>query len=488
MLLDVTFAIDAKDILYQQSVSCTIGLSSAAPKPLAVPPLTTANRLLAVRVVDIRTGLPTLHRELPPGGTPPTPPATVQLAPGKKAAGTFLLQDLVPELAPGKYELSVIATYDGTKTAESTPVVLEVKSTVPVNPSLVACDGGVSGVVYAAWVNTLPEPPQVVRSVLDVLPGGTGSSVLPVATPLLRVAPVISAPPHGEVVHAHFVGWLEGDAFWFVHADADGVVLKPAKLGGVPLNAEIVEPLHHDADAESPTGAALLVTESERGNSFGLQRIELSSRKAVLKERVELPGSRPLWIRSVAKPEQPKSVLYVIAVERNLQLCRVTWPGEPGGPPQARKLHEWAGTFAAAHAVPRDDGVAGACLSWVAREDGEHLVLEPWRITDKGEFVRDEEAPAADVGWANGEIRRALVRIDGDGDPVCLLQDGTALWHIRDADGLRPVGGRHARTTSSVDLAFLVGESTPVIVVGTLGRGLEMIMSDGSGLPPRRAP
>lgn len=490
MVLDITFRIEKTDLLYQQDTYCRISFTNTGAKPIQVPPPLAESLNVAARITEAKTGIEVVHRKSLPAGTLLLPPEFNQLQPGKRVEERSLLRELLPLPFPGEYEISVLADYDETKQAESNPVPITVHPTTARNLCLVPVNGAVASVLYAAWVNMLSEPPQIVRSTLDVMSGGQAYAATPAAPANIRARPVICSPASGKVLHSHWIAWMDGRQFNYTHLSTESGALKTRKLD-VGSGAEIVEPLYSDVPSEPlvrPAGAALTVVESPEGDFFRLQKIGITEKRATLAEYLDLPGERPLWMRSLVRPTGPKLVTYVQTAANAVRLHMVPWPGETGGQAGAKKLSEWAGTFVAATTAMQDGNIYGACLLWLGQATNASLEVIPWQIDNNGQFKLDKPQPESGFGWTRGEIAKALVRLNCHGKPVVLLQDSSAKWYFHDGFELSPVGGNYAKTKLPIDVAFLGGRTVPVLIVGGQGQGLQMVMPDGSPLPPEYTP
>lgn len=513
MLLIIDFNIEKPQVLYQESPICAVAFSNAGPATVRVPRPVGGSLLLSTRVVEVKTGVETLHRKTAPAGAPPRRPVLVALEPGKRLQGRFSLRELMPLPPPGKYEISVLCDYNNAADhAESRPVALTVEPTTARNLSLVSAQGGAAAVLYGAWMNVVSDPPDIVRSCFDVIGGGGVSETVSIAKGTVHTRPILSVPPNGESEDSHWIAWLDERNLHATHYDPR---LGPSKIQKLDLGlsgAELVEPLFSDVTEDSsvrPPGAALVFMPSP-GNTFRLTTVELTDKKFSAAGHVDLPGKHPAWIQTLTRGNRSRALLYLQQAEKAVEFSYLPWPsrGVPAAS-AAKSLFKWQGQFVGAGATLNDqDQILGATLMWQGEGSGATLQLFGWKVDPKGTFSLaapeeepesepdDDEVPAAPsrpeprrVIW-NGQapIERCLIRLNERGQIAALLLDAAGRWQVFDGAETKPVPAVFSMSKLPLDLGFLGAGPQPVLIAAELGGGFRILQLDGRPLPPKPQP
>lgn len=486
MALDVKLTVEKTEFLFQESPRCLLTLANNGREAVKIANPVTSLTMPVLKLMDIRTGEETLFQKKPSEWE--TDPQE-NLPPGKSLERGFMLLDEIKIAAPGPYQLSVLYEYDSGKRTESAPVKLNVLPATPKNLQLVNNGpGGSIAVVFGAWVNLAADPPQIVRTQFDALPGGGIRASHTITKAEVNSRPVLSAPPNRSAIKSHWVGWLEENFLRFAHFD-ENLGASPAGKFELPkMDLEIVAPLSSDPATDTrvrPNGAALIWMGDADGTRSGLQVVELTPNKASAGGTVNLPGSRPRWMASFERSNGMKIALYAQTSGDKVVLFSVSWPDKEKGGALPQKLAEWKGKFVAAGAtIDASDAIQGAVLLWTGEGANQQLELIGWSLDGRGTFAEKEKQK---IEWEYArKIDLAFVRVNSQGAPLAVLRDGDGNWSVFEGEGRpNPLPGAYAQTKFPLDVVFM-GGTEPLLVGGRAQMGLEMVKMDGSPLPAKR--
>lgn len=483
MALDVKLTVEKTEFLFQESPRCLLDLTNTGKDTIQISNPVSSLTMPVFKLVDGRTGEESVFQKKPSEWEEDI---REPLPPGKSLERGFFLLDEIKIAAPGSYRLSVLYEYDAGKKAESAPVKLNVLPVTPKNLSLIGNGPwGSIAVQYGAWVNLAADPPQIMRTHFEALPGGGVRASHAIAKAELESRPVLSAPPNRSTAKSHWVGWLDENYLRFAHFDENMGPSPVGKFELPKLELEIISPLHSDPVTDTrvrPNAAALIWMGDPDGTRSGLQVVELAPNKATAGGTVNLPGARPGWMASFERSNVAPLVLYTQAAGERVVLSSVLWPAkEKSSPPT--KLLEWKGKFVAAGAtIDAADAILGAVLLWSSA--GDALELVSWSWDAKGSFAEGEKQK---VEWEYGKkLDSAFVRVNSQGAPVAALRDEEGKWSVFTGEEKPlPLPGAYAQTKLPFDISFL-GGTEPVLIGGRNQMGFEMIKLDGSPLPAKR--
>ena len=484
MALDVKLTIEKTEFLFQESPRCLLTLTNSGKETIQISNPVTSLTMPVFKLTDGRTGEETVFQKKPSEWEEDI---REPLPPGKSLERGFFLLDEIKIVAPGAYRLSVLYEYDAGKKAESAPLKLNVLPATPKNLSLIGNGPwGSIAVQYGAWVNLAADPPQIMRTLFEALPGGGVRSSHAIAKAELEAKPVLSAPPNRSTAKSHWVGWLDENYLRFAHFDENMGPSPVGKFELPKLELEIISSLHSDPVTDTrvrPNAAALIWMGDPDGTRSGLQVVELSPNKATAGGTVNLPGARPGWIASFERSNGTPLALLAQSSGDKVVLSSLPWPDKERGGTLPAKLFEWRGKFAAAGAtIDAADAILGAVLIWTGK--GETLELVSWSWDAKGSFAEGEKQK---IEWEYGKkLDSAFVRVNSKGAPVAALRDGDGNWSgFTGEEKPVPLPGPYAQTKLPFDIAFL-GGTEPVLIGGRNQMGFEMIKLDGSPLPTKR--
>ena len=484
MPIDVGLKVASTELLYQESTLCEVTVKNAGPTPVAVPSPRANPSMPSVRVLDVKTGEETVYKGQDPPGAAPRQ-VYEQIQPGKSLAMAFRLYHKIPLLDPGLYDVSAISEAVGAAKAESKAIRITVLPTTAKSLSTAYVAGGLSAMVYGAWVNVEADPPQIVRSRFEVLPGAFVSGVFPLAEGDIRAVPVPSAPPNGSPANSQWVGWLTGQTLCALHFDErlGASDVRKVKLAGAAM--AIVPPLRTDPIRDTrvrPEGDALIMLSDPDGMAWQLDVVHLTEKKLALVKETRMTGARPVWIHSYSLSDGRGWLVYAQEVESATSLGLSPWPAEAGLSREPAQAAQWEGRFVAGGAaLDRQDVLHGACLLWVG--DGASLRLEAacWQVKSGHEYT---EKSRQQVGWdATNEIAQAIVRVNLRGEPAFLIQDQEGSWSYCDLRGCKPLPGPLATTKFPLDLAFISGEINPALICAEQGKGFRIVTLEGEPVP-----
>lgn len=520
MGLDVQFRMGRTELAIQESPPCVLTLANAGPGLLRLF-APQSRRSLSVRIIDVATGAEVIQR---PRALGFARDAMQTLGIGKSLQYDFELNEEVRLTAPGRYDISLVYEYmdaaggNGLAHAESQPVRVTVLPDSPRNLSPVSVSGGVAAVCWGAWVNAASDPPRVMRGRFTMLPNGGVAQVLTIAPAGLRAKPVLSAPPNQNVLHAHWLAWIDREgaaaasrpahagapvSLAFTHIDEHDAVLA---LGRFPLPAgdcELVEPLHSKPLTDTrirPDGAALLWLLPAGETSPSLQMITLGAKPSAGPSSLMPPG-KPDWMMSHERSNGQRFVTFLQTVGAEVRLRACSWPDQPprgpAQPPPARgaaagslprgcsELAAWPGRYAAAGAALNESDVLhGAVFLWTRAGNEPRLERVDWTIDPHEAFT---EVRRQRVAWDFEQLLDdARVRFNVEGTPAALLHESTGRWVVCTADGeLKPVPAPYTQTRHPIDLGFFGATDPPVLILARPLLGFELRMIDGSPLPHR---
>jgi hypothetical protein len=410
------------------------------------------------------------------------------LAPGRALHGLTPLLGTIPELAPGRYQISALLADESGQQGESAPVTVTVAPSTPRNLSLIDTAGRTSAILYGAWVNMAAEPLEVIRCRFALLPGGQAGNAVRIGTAGVTASthPVLSVGCNGEAASSQYVAWVAEDrALWFSHADDCLGATPPASVALGAPRGEVIVPLYSDPQlepAERPAGAALvLLTDGGRSRlaAFGLR-----PGAAALAAACDLPGPPPVWAMSHIRSDGTRVVTYAQHDGAETTLCTVPWPTAREQAAQPRSLAKWRGRLAAGGAsLDARDAIHGASLLLATDPAQRATDVVPWVLDARGEFAAQ---PSRSLQWdATEALAGATVRVDAAGNPVVLMRGGDGAWVLHSAGQRRALPGVFARSPFPVAVGFFGGETRPVLICGTEGTGFHLLEIDGSPLPPR---
>ena len=487
MPIKIELKVNKNEFLCQESPQCVVTVKNNGSSAVAVPSPEANPKMPSIRVVNVKTGEETIYEGQEP---PESVPREIheQIAPGKSLQMKLNLFDRIPDLEPGKHDVSVGCEPFGAGRAESNAVRLVVLPSTSKSLSTAYVAGGTSAMVYGVWINTEADPPQIVRGRFEVIPGASVTGVFPLADGHLQAVPVPSSPPNRSPVNSQWVAWLKGETFFAAHFDERMGASNVQKLKLGAANLEVVQPLYTETVRDTtvrPNGAALVVLSDPDGVRWQLNMINLSEKKIALVQQAPMPGPRPSWVHSYSLSDRQRWLLYAQEQEDGSSLSLAPWPSGQAQGPQIRTpivLTHWKKRFVAGGAaLDAHDMLNGACLVWVGSGASLHMEMVCWQVTSKGEYT---EKPVQNIPWdATTEASRALVRINGRGMPAALVRNKQGSWFFCCADTCKPLPGVLATTKLPLDLAYVSGEVTPVLICGRRETGFSIVTLDGEPVP-----
>ncbi|MBU4261435.1 MAG: hypothetical protein KKC76_06080 [Proteobacteria bacterium] len=493
MALKINLIVTQTDLLYQQDTQCVVNLHNAGGTTLEVgiPPFDVT--LPVVHVVNVQTGAEDVYRKK-------RQTSAIQHDPVSMAAGAamdtyFNLQDIVPQLLPGYYDIKVAWEYNnGAELAESQVVRLRVSPTTPKNLHLVQAIGGQSGFAYGVWVN-LPGDPEkpctIVHSSFALMVNGQVADVVPLLDCGSAHLPIMSAPANGAALRSHWIAWIDGQNLHYTHVDGDSGVVAPRQSLPLPVteDMDIVAPLHGSTKGDSglpPEGGILLCHGTRGGAGFHLHSIRLELDNAQGMGATTLNGAKPVWIMSHVRSNEQYLATYAQQEGGELSLFLAPWPGSKSSLPDSSLLMKWTCSFLASGAtIGAGDAILGAFLVWKTEDDAPRkLVLISWAVSPQNVVETTGELL---IDWhPNTPVRDARVGVNDNGEPIALIKDDEGTWHVFDGDILQPVPGEFSKTKQPIEPGFLNGNAEPLLICGTIGYGFKIIQVDGSPLPIAR--
>jgi len=490
MALVLKLVIEGTVLLYQQDTTCTVTLSNSGPGlvKLMLPKMDPTMPI--VRVVNVQTGAEERHHRSRKGVKVRDEP--LELPAKDSLEAEFSLWEIVPELAPGEYEISVIWEYNnGEATAESNGVRIKVLPSTPKNLYRVNAVGGRSGVSFGVWVDVASDPPRIFRGSFSLMNGGGLDEISTVCNAKVTSSPVLSAPAGRTPLQSHWIAWKDGSTLNYTHVDDEMGVLRSKETPLPEGEVEIVAPLYSDQvrDAtERPDGGVLLCQSAPGGATFQLQTIVLTPKRARSLGVASLPGTRPRWMTSLFRSSEERWITYLQVDASRISLSMAPWPGEKDKKyPGPTHLTDWTGGFLAAHAtLDGENTIHGGILIWKAMEDeSRKLVLIPWAVSSTNAFALREEHV---IDWEPAvSIREARIAVSDNGIPAALLCDEEENWHTYDGKGkVLPAPPAFQKSKQPLELGFLNGGGEPLLICGTVLMGFKIIRFDGSPLPPSR--
>jgi hypothetical protein len=484
MTLSVDLSPAQSTLLYQQDMTFAVTLRNAGAQELSVRKSSMDESVPIVHTLHVRTGIERWHRRPPRGKTAEAFP--LNIAPGAAISDQFDLMDIVEDLEPGEYDVSVIWTYGMAQKAESPAVRVNVLSATPRGLFLADAIGGVGEAKFGVWVNLAREPFTLVRSTLQLKPGLTVISRNLGVECTAACRPVLAAPVRDEVLTTHWVAWIEArDLVAFCVNDFQGIG-KPQRLSLAAAPATILGPLHGQA---SPTdeaawtdgGALLCYTQASQ---FTLQTVELTQTRLAVRQQAVVAGPGPGWAHCHARTDGDRLVTFAQWQNDTVTLRTRPWPGFPAKGSIPDKWHQWPGVLlGGAAAFDLNEKLHGALLLVSGAEGQEKkIMLASWSISAKNEFALGPQRELE--RHAGMPIDDCAIGISDRGEAVALIRDKQGTWDFYGYDGKRvelPFG--LARTFLPIRPGFLRGNGQPLLICGRLERGLSIVQLDGTPLP-----
>jgi hypothetical protein len=412
-----------------------------------------------VLVTDAVTGAVTEHR------TPALPgpdEAFVILEAGAGRTHVFALSKVVPLPGPGRFLVRTRYAWEG-GTIESPEVPVEIAPGEPLALCRESLTGGFAGAMLCAWAD---------RETLWLTSIDVGGAPRFESSVDLGPAPgapfALSVPPHALPVRQH-VAWVDGDGLRM--RTAWHGVMEPGpriELGGPGFS--IVAPLIEDGvGADMPGAEALLVRDG--GGGWECAVVPLAAGHGPI-DRRRFEGPAPVWGRTVVRSDGLRCSLFLrdgSAAGEALEGAVAPWAPRRG-PERLHEAMRVPGRFLAADlALLGDERVSAAILAGGA--DGSRVALHRFEIGWDGTTVARgaheivlERAPA-----------RAVVRIDGTGEPCALLLDrGRGLAFMGPDGHLRMLDAGGLRQDGPLELCF-AEERVPVVLFARDGVGLSTL-------------
>lgn len=477
MALEAKFTVTTTTLRFQEDSVCTFKVTNTGRDPVPVVDAGMMPHDIRLRTVNVKTGAERIYKHIPPGGSLPSdePP----LAPGRSIQIGAMLLDLPRELEPGEYDISMACPYAReTALAESPPVRVKIRGTTPRNLTI---EGTGAMVLFGTWVNVAEDPPEIVRSQFNVLPGGRARDFRPLAKATLAAAPLLSVPANRTVCRHHYVAWRDkGEIRFFHHHETLGT--SPVRSIRLPdVEVRIAAPLHSDPPPDNggrPAGAFLIwMADSGKGDPQ-LQAVKLTEAGATAQARSPLPGPKPAFLGSFARSDGRRMALVVQATAGSVSLSLVPWPGVSGS---SKKLGEWKGEFVdLGYSMEYSDVLHGSILVRAGVEAHNDLERVDFDLDPKDAF----EAKAA-VRLSNDPkdpVQRAIVRVSGRGAVVALLRAASGTWSLYDGDAVSPLPGSIRTTEFPLDVCFQ-DDRTPILLVGAKDLGIRALTTSGEPLP-----
>jgi len=192
-------------------------------------------------------------------------------------------------------------------------------------------------------------------------------------------------------------------------------------------------------------------------------------------------GARPRGMMSHERSDGTRIATYTQSTGGGTALQAVSW--HDNGTP--RRLVEWADSefVASGGSINSENQICGATLLLKNPKGTRSPEVVTWRLDNKGNFTEEKRRP---VTWPySTPVTRAVIRVDGLGNPAMLMADHAGQWSIYYGDGkVIAAPAPYNNTKLPIDLAFLQPVE-PVLIVGDQLQGFRIITMDGKPLPER---
>lgn len=484
MPITVTLEPVQTELLLQGDTEAVLTITNAGDSAVRVPDLVMNPDIPAFRIVEAKTGLEFYRRR----ESPAQGPTQVELAPGKSLTKRFSLMPGLHLHFPGEYLVHARYYYNGgLSVAESDPVKLVIHPVTPRALSTSYVQGGFAYVKFGASINSLSDPPQIVRHAFSVMAEGGASNAQEVGVCDSLDAPSISAPPFRRVSYEHWISTQRGPQIRFFHVNAAGEATKPVALDAPP-DSKLITPISvipADLSTERGPGRALLWTPVYgRGGKFTVVKLAPDARPA-LAESVEVPAKSIFWAMAAERTPTaaiPHVVVFAHAGGKGLALSWAHWPDRAPGGAAVKLIGESTGEILAADLlVEADETIHGAALTLTDPRTARTVRLVRWRLHPDG---RAEMGPEHEIPWPfTKQIVKSLVRVGPGGIPAVIIAGPDGAWSMYEPlAGLVDLPSSISRMSASIDIAFQ-GESAPVFIVGRQIGGFEILQPDGKHLP-----
>jgi hypothetical protein len=487
----------------QHRPMCMWSLKNAGMKALSLDiPFT-----VSLRVVSARTGVDAVFSPKRAGNVARVRLGrAMELVAGESKGAAFMLDELVPGLPPGAYEISVIVNCgEKSPSAESAPVRVSVLPATPQRLALASVNGGDASYALATWVNCASDPPAVMLSQLAFTSGGGARTFDRVADARLRTAPVVSAPPNQSTASGHWIAWMDGRSIVAVQFDRAKGATERVTLDLDEDGAYLVRPLLaiEPEDDDGPVGGAALVCVPGTGKEpTRLLSVVLTAGELAIDGSLEISGGVPNSIESRVFSDGTRVALFVQEDDEDVILSLAGWPSGTHKGIKQKRLASWSGRAVGAGSMMTDDDeIVGAVLGWMDVTDAEgleqtELQFVRYTVLQTGTL---REGERVQVEWT-GPVNEAIVRVNADGYAFALLKDEAVAWSFINDEGQArkfpapPRSDEEARKphlradayVNPLEIGFMGFE--PVIVFGLIDDGLWLTQADGSALPPKFRP
>lgn len=481
MPLHVELTIKEKELLYQQDTVVLIKLKNTGSHSVSVQTSSMNPSVPVVHVVDHETGL---ARDCQRRAAKLELGMSQSLEPGQTLTDSFNLLDVVDDLGPGEYDISVIWEYGTLEKATSSPVSLKVLPGTPKSLYMVDAMSGSSDMKVGVWVNIAQEPYSLVRSTFLLKPGRLiASKNLETKCPV-DCEPVISAPACQEVMTTQWIAWIDGTDLAFIHVSSELGVTKEQRLKLSAPGVRLVRPLYGASSEDErirPDGAALVCY--PQAASFILQTIELNAKKAQAGPTVSMPGPAPDWMFSHVRSTGERLVTCAQSDGKKVSLFTRAWPGAVTQKAVPNTWAEWPGQLIHASAsMDLEDGLNGAALILEESPGSTRkIMLISWCISSDNEFTLQE---SKEINWpASTPIQNSVIGISDNGFATALLRNPLGTWQFYDGLGnLKPLPFAYSRTILPIELGYYMGGGEPLLICGNLRSGFKIINLEGEPL------
>lgn len=491
MTLKLDLNVTPQTLLSQQDARCIVTLENGGTGPIALgmPPFDPTVPM--IHVFNVQTGAEDAYRGRWERQRDQVDP--VSMPAGAREDVEFRLNELVPQLPPGHYDIRVMWEYNGgAGRAESPFVRVQVLPTTPTSLNLVNAVAGRGRYKRGVWVNMagdVNEPARIISSSFAFMVKGGVSEVLPVAECSRSCRPVVSTWAGDKSHPGQWIAWKDGQILNYLYVDRGNVGAK--KSVSLPSGEmDLVQPLLAVSVGDAttvPEGGVLLCQGLAGGPEFQLHSLWLTEEGPKGLGAAGLPGPKPLWIMSHVRSKDQWLATYIQSDGAQLSLSLAPWPGfqtRLGGP---LGLAQWPGEMIGAQAtMGKDDLIIGGLLMWKIRDDGvRRLVLISWKVSPDNACDSQEQV----IEWRpDAPVRDARIGIRDDGQTAVLVLDEDGAWHAFDGEEIQPIPEDFRYSKQPLELGFMNGGGKPVLIAGTVGFGFKVVGLDGSSLPTRYFP
>jgi len=411
------------------------------------------------------------------------------LLPGDEVETGFNLFDIVTDLNPGGYKLNIIWPYNNNvKLASSADIPVSIQ---PVSPRYMHTEnavGGRSDLLFGVWTNKDKQSgkTEIIRSRFSLRAGGGVEHVKKVAD-CHRCSPVISAPAVNQLMTSQWIAWTQKDQLYYRHVD-DKLDVGELHQHSVSKNkTQIVSPLFCEEVVDTrkrPAGKLILMEENPDKKSFVLKVLGIGRSEISTLNEINVKGKKPVWIKNHVNADKEIQIYFLQQNGGKLRLktLRIVNSGDN----KVQILKTWKANFIAANSIINSKNDIHGGILMVGKNDKgkKRLLLRRWH---KGSGAIDTDY--SEVNWpANRKIKSAHISIDDNGRLATILRGTSRFWHVVKQNGeLSPVPELFQQSSRALQLAFMEGDGELLLIAGTRQKGFQLVMQDGSPLPPSGA-